>query len=104
MEDEAHQPNQPDCLAYTKVKHEAKARHLTGTSRSANRTPVGFFTVWMEGLVRWLADLLRNTFANLWPDTLSVEEPLRDLGFAPSVDFRELVFKILIAHRDRLVG
>ncbi|CAJ1426936.1 unnamed protein product, partial [Effrenium voratum] len=45
-----------------------------------------------------------NTFANLWPDTLSVEEPLRDLGFAPSVDFRELVFKILIAHRDRLVG
>eukprot|EP00913_Durusdinium_trenchii_P029194 g27369.t1 len=44
-----------------------------------------------------------NTFANLWPDTLSTSEPLRDLGYQSSVGFRELVFKVLIAHRDRLM-
>lgn len=43
-----------------------------------------------------------NTFAKLWPNTLSPAEPLRDLGYAPSVGFRELIFKVLIAHRDRL--
>eukprot|EP00438_Fugacium_kawagutii_P013427 Skav211303 [mRNA] locus=scaffold1052:279040:279279:- [translate_table: standard] len=35
-----------------------------------------------------------NTFAKLWPNTLSEAEPLRDLGYAPSVGFRELVFKV----------
>lgn len=35
-----------------------------------------------------------NTFAKLWPNTLSPAEPLRDLGYAPSVGFRELVFKV----------
>ena len=35
-----------------------------------------------------------NTFAKLWPNTLSPIEPLRDLNYAPSVGFRELVFKV----------
>jgi len=34
-----------------------------------------------------------NTFAKLWPNTLSANEPLRDLQYSPSVGFRELVFK-----------
>ena len=38
-----------------------------------------------------------NTFAKLWPNTLSTNEPLRDLQYSPSVGFRE--FGIL-----RLVG
>ncbi|CAE7210591.1 Tdh [Symbiodinium natans] len=44
-------------------------------------------------------DANMNTFAKLWPDKLSTAEPWRDLSYAPSVGFRDMVFKILIAHR-----
>lgn len=44
-----------------------------------------------------------NKFANLWPDTLSTKEPKFDLGYEPRVDLREMVFKILIAHKERLL-
>merc|ERR1712039_129543 len=43
-----------------------------------------------------------NTFANLWPDTLSTEEAKRDLGYEARVDLRNIVFQILIAHKERL--
>jgi len=54
----------------------------------------------------WEVDINQNmnTFAKLWPNTLSANEPLRDLQYSPSVGFRELVFKVLIAHRDRLTS
>lgn len=45
-----------------------------------------------------------NTFANLWPDTLSTKEAMRDLAYEARVDLRDLVFKILIAHKERLEG
>ena len=34
-----------------------------------------------------------NTFAKLWPNSLSASEPLVDLGYSPSIGFRELIFK-----------
>ena len=40
-------------------------------------------------------------FANLWPDELSVAEPLRDLGYAPSVSLPEMVSQVLAAHEER---
>ena len=36
-----------------------------------------------------------DTFARTWPDTLCLREPLRDLGYAPLVDLREVVEKVL---------
>lgn len=42
-----------------------------------------------------------NKFANLWPDELSEEEPLRDLGYAPKVGLAEMVTNVLAAHETR---
>ena len=44
-----------------------------------------------------------NTFANLWPDELSTEEPLRDLGYAPSVGLPDVVAKVIASHHHRNV-
>lgn len=43
-----------------------------------------------------------SKFANLWPNTLSIKEPLRDLGYEPRVELREFVFKALMAHQLRM--
>jgi threonine 3-dehydrogenase len=40
-------------------------------------------------------------FARLWPDTLSLSEPRRDLGYAPSVGLAEMVEVVLSAHFER---
>jgi threonine 3-dehydrogenase len=42
-----------------------------------------------------------NKFANLWPDDLSLEEPLSDLGYAPEVDLAGMVARVLAAHEER---
>jgi len=42
-----------------------------------------------------------NKFAHLWPDRLSEEEPLRDLGYKPTVGLSEMVSNVLAAHEDR---
>jgi len=42
-----------------------------------------------------------NLFANLWPDELAAEEPLRDLQYKPEVGLEEVVAKILGAHETR---
>jgi hypothetical protein len=42
-----------------------------------------------------------NRFTNLWPDELSVREPLRDLGYAPRVGLPEMVERVLMSHEDR---
>lgn len=39
-----------------------------------------------------------DKFANLWPDTLSTAEPLRDLGYAPSFGLVEMVEIVLNGH------
>ena len=39
-----------------------------------------------------------NKFANLWPDELATEEPLRDLGYAPAVGLSDMVANVLAAH------
>jgi len=46
-------------------------------------------------------DANMNKFAKLWPDELSGEQPLRDLGYAPTVDLVSMVSKVLAAHEDR---
>lgn len=43
-----------------------------------------------------------NSFANTWPDTLSLKEPRMDLKYEPRVELREMVFKVLFAHKERL--
>jgi nucleoside-diphosphate-sugar epimerase len=48
-------------------------------------------------------DVNMNTFANLWPDELSAEEPLRDLGYAPSVSLPDVVAKVIASHHHRNV-
>ena len=42
-----------------------------------------------------------NQFAQLWPDELSGDEPLRDLGYAPEVDLPTMVSTVLGAHEER---
>jgi len=42
-----------------------------------------------------------NKFANLWPDDLSTDEPLRDLGYEPTVGLDEMVGTVLAAHNER---
>ena len=42
-----------------------------------------------------------NKFANLWPDVLGVEEPQRDLGYAPTVGLAEMVLNVVEAHETR---
>ena len=42
-----------------------------------------------------------NKFAKLWPDALSGDEPLRDLGYAPQVDLPSMVATVLGAHEHR---
>ncbi|GMI62211.1 hypothetical protein ScalyP_jg11207 [Parmales sp. scaly parma] len=42
-----------------------------------------------------------NKFAHLWPDTLSEEEPLRDLGYAPKVGLKAMVANVLAQHEER---
>ena len=42
-----------------------------------------------------------NKFAKLWPDDLSSEEPLRDLGYSPKIGLSDMVDKVLLAHEDR---
>jgi threonine 3-dehydrogenase len=42
-----------------------------------------------------------NKFANLWPDELSEEEPLRDLGYSPNVTLADMVSNVLGAHENR---
>ena len=44
-----------------------------------------------------------NKFANLWPDELATAEPLRDLGYAPTVGLADMVANVLAAHEDRNV-
>ena len=45
-------------------------------------------------------------FAKLWPDTLSLEEPLRDLDYEPFVALPQMVANVLTAHgaQDRQQG
>lgn len=45
-----------------------------------------------------------SKFARCWPDTLSLREPLEDLGYAPLVGLSDMVDKVLAAHRERLGG
>eukprot|EP00444_Apocalathium_aciculiferum_P024211 CAMPEP_0183432378 /NCGR_PEP_ID=MMETSP0370-20130417/57169_1 /TAXON_ID=268820 /ORGANISM="Peridinium aciculiferum, Strain PAER-2" /LENGTH=325 /DNA_ID=CAMNT_0025618329 /DNA_START=51 /DNA_END=1031 /DNA_ORIENTATION=- len=45
-----------------------------------------------------------DKFSRLWPDTLSTREPRDDLGYEPRVGLREMVFKVLMAHRERLAA
>ena len=42
-----------------------------------------------------------NKFAHLWPDTLSEEEPLRDLGYAPKLGLKAMVANVLAQHEER---
>jgi len=42
-----------------------------------------------------------NKFAQLWPDSLGTEEPLRDLGYAPQMDLAGTVASVLAAHEGR---
>jgi len=42
-----------------------------------------------------------NTFANLWPDEVSGEEALRDLGYSPKFDVSQMVKGVLEAHDAR---
>jgi hypothetical protein len=42
-----------------------------------------------------------NKFAKLWPDALSGDEPLRDLGYSPEVGLAEMVASVLAAHEAR---
>ena len=42
-----------------------------------------------------------NKYANLWPDSLSTEEPLRDLGFSPRFGMEEMVDNVIAAHCER---
>ena len=42
-----------------------------------------------------------DKFAHLWPDTLNMSEPLRDLGYAPSFGLQEMVATVLGAHAQR---
>lgn len=44
---------------------------------------------------------IANKFANLWPDTLSGVESLRDLGYAPRVALSDMVSTVLQAHQRR---
>lgn len=46
-------------------------------------------------------DPTMNKFANLWPDTLSLEAPLRDLDYKPEVGLPEMVRHVLDAHAGR---
>lgn len=41
-------------------------------------------------------------FAGIWPDTLSPKEARTDLMYGPRVGLREMVFQVLIAHKERL--
>ena len=43
-------------------------------------------------------------FAKLWPDTLSLEEPLRDLDYEPFVALPQMVANVLTAHGGRKIG
>ena len=45
-----------------------------------------------------------NKFANLWPDALSTTEPLRDLGYEPSVGLSEMVQNVLTGHEKQNVS
>eukprot|EP00944_MAST-04C_sp_MAST-4C-sp1_P012341 g12341.t1 len=45
-----------------------------------------------------------NKFANLWPDELNTEEPLRDLGYSPTVGLDEMVETVLAAHSQRQIA
>jgi nucleoside-diphosphate-sugar epimerase len=42
-----------------------------------------------------------NKFANLWPDTLCTQAPLRDLGYAPQVGLADMVANVLAVHEER---
>jgi len=46
-------------------------------------------------------DANMNTFAKLWPDELSTEAPLRDLGYKPDVGLEEMVASVLKTHDAR---
>jgi threonine 3-dehydrogenase len=48
-------------------------------------------------------DANMNKFANLWPDDLSTEEALRDLGYEPAVGLSDMVASVLAAHNIRNV-
>lgn len=45
-----------------------------------------------------------DKFAKLWPDTLSQEEPLRDLDYEPEVTLPRMVAQVLNAHTGRKVS
>lgn len=45
-----------------------------------------------------------DKFAKLWPDTLSLEEPLRDLDYEPEVTLPRMVAQVLNAHTGRKVS
>lgn len=46
-------------------------------------------------------DANMDKFARLWPDELATAEPLRDLGYAPSVGLSDMVARVLAAHEAR---
>ena len=50
---------------------------------------------------RVVLDENMNKFASTWPDALSTTEPLRDLGYSPTVDLAGMVGRVLAAHEDR---
>lgn len=43
-----------------------------------------------------------NKFARLWPDTLDLEEPRRDLGYQPKIELPMIVEYVINGHRARL--
>jgi len=45
-----------------------------------------------------------NKFAKLWPDVLSLKEPLRDLDYEPFVTMPRMVAQILNAHSSRKIS
>mmetsp|Transcript_2344 Transcript_2344/g.3102 ORF Transcript_2344/g.3102 Transcript_2344/m.3102 type:complete len:100 (+) Transcript_2344:2-301(+) len=53
----------------------------------------------------WTVELDENMdkFSRLWPDTLSLKEPYNDLNYEPRVGLREMVFKVIMAHKDRML-
>ena len=50
------------------------------------------------------SDANMNKFAKLWPDRLSLEEPLRDLDYEPYVTMPRMVASVLNAHSARKIS
>lgn len=55
---------------------------------------------------RWEVELDENMdkFSRLWPDSLSMEEPKRDLGFEATKNLQDIVKVVIDGHRERYLG